>query len=128
MSLFDEYGIDPHAGLDAITERFRELMEDARDEEARDALRKAWETLTLHPVDRWRAALQTHPETPAPPAQPSRSEQRPPLVAADFERHPPTFADLVAGPRVSFAFAMLDATPPAEPRLLDDPTLTGEGE
>ena len=122
-SLFDVYGIDPHAGPNAITERFRELMEDARDDAERDALRGAWESLTLHPMDRWRAALQTHPDVPPPPVQPNR-KRRPSPATADFGRRPPTLADLSAGTQVSCAFPMLDDTLPAEPPLANDPAIS----
>ena len=59
---FDRYDLDPSSPPQAITERFRELVADARESE-RDALRAAWDALTLHPEDRVRAAFLAHPET-----------------------------------------------------------------
>lgn len=60
---FEAYGIDPRDGTRAITERFRELLEDARSDEERERLRTAWEALTLHPAQRVRAAFGAHPLT-----------------------------------------------------------------
>ncbi|WP_394832196.1 hypothetical protein LVJ94_37345 [Pendulispora rubella] len=73
---FEAYDIDPRDGARAITERFRELLEDAHSDEERERLRTAWEELTLHPAQRVRAALGAHPRTAppslsAPPPQPS---------------------------------------------------------
>jgi hypothetical protein len=102
---FHKYGISPHDGPSAITERFRELMEDAADDDERAAIRAAWEELTLHPVKRWRAALGTHPETRPPLARPPR---RAPAEAAATG---PTESDLTAAdmslfPHLSHAFSM----------------------
>jgi hypothetical protein len=60
---FERFGIDPKEGPRAITERLRELAEDAGEEE-RAAIRAAWEELTLHPLRRLRAALGAHPLHP----------------------------------------------------------------
>ena len=46
---FDRYDIDPREGPEGITERMRELVEDAPNEAARDAMRQAWEALTRDP-------------------------------------------------------------------------------
>jgi len=73
MNPFDRYDIDPSSPPAVITERFRELVADA-DEAEREALRAAWDALTLHPEDRVRAAFFSHPET------------RPPLGAAPRRR------------------------------------------
>ena len=59
---FDRYDIDPSSPPQAITERFRELVADAKEAE-RDTLRAAWDALTLHPEDRVRVAFTAHPET-----------------------------------------------------------------
>lgn len=60
---FERYGLDPREGVSAITKRLKELAEDASTDAERDAIRKAWEELTLHPARRLRAALRAHPET-----------------------------------------------------------------
>ncbi len=86
-SPYDRYDLDPSAGPEAITERFRELMAEAPDSQ-RDALRAAWERLTLHPEARVRAAFFTHPET------------RPPLGEAPRRRRAPIE---VGEPRVTLA-------------------------
>jgi hypothetical protein len=67
---FERYDIDPRDGIVAITQRLKELAEDAKDDAERERIRAAWEELTLHPARRLRAALLTAPET------------RPPLGAA----------------------------------------------
>jgi hypothetical protein len=59
---YERFGIDPLGGPAAITERMRELVEDAPDDAARAEIRAAWEELTLHPLRRLRAALGAHPE------------------------------------------------------------------
>jgi hypothetical protein len=63
---FERYGLDPREGIAAITQRLKELAEDAPDDAERERIRAAWEELTLHPARRLRAALQAHPETRAP--------------------------------------------------------------
>jgi hypothetical protein len=74
---YERWDIDPLGGPAAITERMRELVEDAPDEAARKAIRAAWEELTLHPARRLRAALAAHPDSHGPPGarppRPSRS-------------------------------------------------------
>jgi len=74
---FERYGLDPREGARAITERLRELAEDATDDTARTELRATWEELTMHPARRLRAALGAHPETRpalgAPPPRPARA-------------------------------------------------------
>jgi hypothetical protein len=74
---YERWDIDPLGGPFAITERMRELVEDATDEAAKKAIRAAWEELTLHPARRFRAALAAHPEHPSalgrrpPPPRPA---------------------------------------------------------
>ena len=63
---FERYGLDPREGIVAITQRLKELAEDAKDDAERERIRAAWEELTLHPARRLRAALNAHPETRAP--------------------------------------------------------------
>lgn len=65
MNPFERYEIDPMLGPAAITERMRELTEEA-DETTRDELRAVWEELTMHPRRRLAIALDAFPETRAP--------------------------------------------------------------
>jgi hypothetical protein len=67
---FERYGLDPREGIVAITQRLKELAEDATDDLERERIRAAWEELTLHPARRLRAALNAHPETRAPLGSP----------------------------------------------------------
>lgn len=60
---FERYALDPREGIAAITQRLKELAEDAKDDAERERIRAAWEELTLHPTRRLRAALFAHPET-----------------------------------------------------------------
>ena len=73
---FERYDLDPREGIVAITQRLKELAEDAKDDAERERIREAWEELTLHPARRLRAALFAHPETRgalgAPPSFPRR--------------------------------------------------------
>lgn len=96
-SPFDRFDIDPRGGPAAITERLRELAEDA-DPDQRRAIRAAWEALTMHPLRRLEAALDAHPETREPLGEPPRR------VAAPDEPEPPLdLPDLVPRPRVTSA-------------------------
>lgn len=63
---FERYDLDPRAGIGAITQRLKELAEDAPNDGEREAIRAAWEELTLHPARRLRAALFAPPETREP--------------------------------------------------------------
>ena len=60
---FERYDLDPRDGIAAITQRLKELAEDAKDDAERERIRAAWEELTLHPRRRLRAALDAHPDT-----------------------------------------------------------------
>ncbi|HTJ82375.1 MAG TPA: hypothetical protein VL400_11695 [Polyangiaceae bacterium] len=60
---FDAFDLDPLAPPDALTERFREIVEDAPDPAP---ARAAWELLTLHPHRRIRFALSTFVDDEAP--------------------------------------------------------------
>jgi hypothetical protein len=86
---YERWDIDPLGGPAAITERMRELAEEAPDEPSRKAIRAAWEELTLHPARRLQAALSAHPDahgapgTP-PPAPRTASPEEPPLGIADL--------------------------------------------
>lgn len=58
MNPFDLHDLDPLSSPDEITERLRDLIEDAAPER-RQELRQAWEDLTLHPKKRLTSALST---------------------------------------------------------------------
>ncbi len=94
-SVFERWNIDPRLGSAEITERLRELAEDA-DPALADELRAAWQELTLHPSKRFEAALETRPETRvelgAPPSFP-------PIGRVD--EAPLTLSDLLSPPRLS---------------------------
>ena len=118
---FERYGLDPRDGIMAITQRLKELAEDATDPAERDRIRAAWEELTLHPARRLRAALEAHPETRAPLGSP------PPLPRARAGAQPITeleLRDLAARPSALAALpASVTALPPdvVAPPLEDDP-------
>lgn len=59
---YERWDIDPAGGPAAITERMRELIEEATDDAQKAEIRAAWEELTLHPARRFRAALGAHPD------------------------------------------------------------------
>ena len=77
---FERFEINPREGPRAITERMRELIEEATSDEERAVLRAVWEDLTMHPARRLRTALRAHPETReplgAPPPAPSSTGSR----------------------------------------------------
>jgi hypothetical protein len=112
---FERFGLDPLLGPRGITERMRELVEEAPEAE-RAAIRSAWEELTLHPARRVRAALLAHPET-RPPLPPRPFAARAPPGASEPEL---TLDDLALRPSVALALgAAADAAPdlpPAGPR------------
>jgi hypothetical protein len=64
-NLFERLDIDPALPPEGITERMRELCEDA-DPETRDAIRAEWEELTMHPERRLVLAFTSFPETRPP--------------------------------------------------------------
>lgn len=122
MNPFDRYDIDPSSPPSAITERFRELVADA-DESERDALRAAWDALTLHPESRVRAAFFSHPETREPLGAPPRRkrpqhEEPPRLTLAGLLVLPSLVALLPAVPTSA------SASVPHFPIDLSDPALT----
>ncbi|MBX3230807.1 MAG: hypothetical protein KIT84_01210 [Labilithrix sp.] len=79
---FERYALDPREGIAAITQRLKELAEDAKDEAERERIRAAWEELTLHPTRRLRAALFAHPETRPPLGRPPMLPRRRAAAAA----------------------------------------------
>ncbi len=121
---FERYGLDPREGVIAITQRLKELAEDAKTDAERDEIRAAWEELTLHPARRLRAALNAHPETRAPlgspPALPRTRDLPTELSLRDLAARPSALAALptsLAGPAVR-ASSPLDVDAPP---LDDDP-------
>jgi len=97
---FERYGLDPREGIVAITQRLKELAEDATDDAERDRIRAAWEELTLHPARRLRAALNAHPETRAalgsPPILPRVRVAPTELELRDLAARPSAVAALPA--------------------------------
>src|SRR5687767_4942305 len=65
-NLFERFDIDPRLGPRAITEKLRELAEEAETEAEKAELRATWEELTVHPARRLRAAFGAHPESRPP--------------------------------------------------------------
>lgn len=135
-NLFERYGIDPMQGPAAITERLRELAEDAGEDE-RAEIRAAWEELTLHPLSRLNAAFGAHPETRPPLGAPPRADlgaalgsasgaptgvgSAPEAAAVD---PPLTLGDLAVLPPVASALGGERRAPPRPAASLeDDPIL-----
>ncbi len=114
---FERYDLDPREGIAAITQRLKELAEDAKDDAERERIRAAWEELTLHPARRLRAALFAHPETRKPLGSP------PPLPRVQLATAELELRDLAARPSVSAVMPLADAAEPAAPPLADDPIL-----
>ncbi len=122
---FERYDIDPLEGPEAITERLRELVEQA-DEGERDQLRAVWEQLTVHPRARLRVALAAFPETREPlgasPASQLFGKQTPDSAVLRIELAFVALAPSVAG-------VLSDETielPSALPEWQDDPILRYE--
>lgn len=120
-SPFERWGIDPAQGPAAITERMRELAEDAPDEETRRAIRAAWEELTMHPARRFRAAVGAHPSSHggvgAPPPPPPRVRAKAPVL---------DLSCLAMRPSIVRALGLEDAAnrePLPDVRLDEDPIL-----
>jgi len=124
---FERFGIDPKEGPRAITERLRELVQDANEED-RAEIRAAWEELTLHPLRRLRAALGAHPRHPdASRTLPDNA----PLRSRRTSTSPSlSFIDLAPRPSVAHALrAFLSNTEDRSRRstpepLDDDPVLS----
>lgn len=119
---FEELDLDPHQGPRGITERLRELVEDAKDDAERARLRAIWEELTMHPGRRVRLALLAHPETRAPLGAP------PPIAVAQASTVPlepgtVTLADLALRPSVAAALGRGPAPDAAPASLAEDPVL-----
>lgn len=112
---FERYDLDPREGIQAITERLRELAEDATDPAEKERIRAAWEELTMHPARRLRAALFAHPETRPPLGAPP-----PPTRVRLGEAARPTLFELAARPSVRAALGTTrEGAPPASGPLDD---------
>jgi hypothetical protein len=117
---FERYELDPREGISAITQKLKELAEDAKDDAEREAIRAAWEELTLHPARRLRAALFAHPETRPELGQPPSLGRRKPSESAGFQLHdisPRTTVEIALG-------GFDDREKDRVPSLDDDPILT----
>lgn len=110
---FVRFGLDPEASLAELTERLRELAEDAPDEATRVAIRAAWEGLTRSPARRLELVLEAGPRpdpippepplAPPPPwPEPRLSDVSAPLPLAP--RLPPPSAEERALSRVELGF------------------------
>jgi len=99
---FERFDLDPKEGPRAITERLRELAEDAGEAE-RAVIRAAWEELTLHPLRRLRAAIGARPRHPA--LDRSGPEHAPPKMRKSPAAEPVGLADLAPRPSVALALA-----------------------
>ena len=112
---FEKWDLDPFEGPEGITEKLRELVEDA-DAATTDELRADWEALTLHPRRRVELALQAHPETrPALGRKPRPASKRRPQVELEL-------VDLVALPTVASALGEpIDLHRLPDHSLEDDP-------
>ncbi len=119
---FERFDLDPKEGPRAITERLRELAEDAGEAE-RASIRAAWEELTLHPLRRLRAAFGAPPRHPA--ADRTAPEHAPPRLRMAPAREPVGLVDLAPRPSVVHALASFLAQGatmgrPTSPASLDD--------
>jgi hypothetical protein len=112
---FERFDLDPHEGIAAITQRLKELAEDAKDDAERERIRAAWEELTLHPRRRLRAALFAHPETRRPLGGP------PPLPRVVVSPTELGLREIAARPSV--LGALRDAAKPVDGEALSAPAL-----
>jgi hypothetical protein len=128
-SPFERFDLDPSEGIAAITQRLKELAEDARDDAERERIRQAWEELTLHPARRLRAALFTHPETRAPLGSPPplarRRQVEPPraLGLRELAARPSALAAIAAAVASSSSGRTARGEEPSVPPLDEDPVL-----
>jgi len=122
---FERFDLDPREGPRAITERLRELAEEAPEAE-RAEIRAAWEELTLHPLRRLRAAVGAPPRHPDAPR--TGPEHAP--LAMGRKALPPaplTLGDLAPRPAVAGALLRLAREEPSKKAPLaleDDPVLS----
>lgn len=114
---FERYDLDPRDGVAAITQRLKELAEDAKTDAERERIRAAWEELTLHPARRLRAALLAHPETRPPLGSPPAARR---VRVASPEAAAPSLREIAARPSVAAAL-------PAEILAADAREAPGDG-
>jgi hypothetical protein len=114
---YERWDLDPEAGIEGLTESLRDRLEEATSDEEREALRKAWEELTLHPGRRLEAALGAHPARPPLGAPPPR------LPRAPVDERPRGLYDLLLRPRLVEALPEPAGTGPWLPDLPEDPEL-----
>ena len=75
---FERFDLDPFEGPAGITERMRDIAQDAKDEAERDEVRTAWRELTQDPRRRLALALSAHPDTRVLPGKrPERPASEP---------------------------------------------------
>ncbi|MCA9576360.1 MAG: hypothetical protein R3B40_10975 [Polyangiales bacterium] len=131
---FERYDLDPEEGPLGLTERLRDLTEDARDDAERDALRAAWEQLTRHPRERVRLALGAHPESRAPIPAPGTGGRDPLVALAESVPRAPAPGDFADPPSVERALlsllraqgtALPSVATALAPPLEADPVLVG---
>lgn len=118
---FEKFDIDPRSSTAQITARFRELVQDARTEDAKAVLRAAWEELTLHPRDRLLAAMATFPETreEIPLGVDALLPNAVPLATHDLD-----LTDLLAPPTVLSALGAASTPADAPETLMNDAVLS----
>lgn len=114
---FERYDLDPREGIAQITQRLKELAEDAKDDAERERIRAAWEELTLHPARRLRAALFAHPESRKPLGSPPPAKR----IVAKRQGTELTLRDIAARPSVVQAVGAAGHTDDVPPSLDDDP-------
>ncbi len=119
---YERWDIDPLGGPAAITERMRELVEDAPDEATRKAIRAAWEELTLHPARRLAAALGAHPDSHGPRGAPPPSPRAARPKSAEL-----TLTDLALRPSVLDALGAEETTTLPDVPFTRDPILSTPG-
>lgn len=117
---FERYDLDPRDGIAAITQRLKELAEDAKTDAEREEIRNAWEQLTLHPAQRLRAAIFALPDTRAElGAPPMPSRVRPTgKTLADLD-----WRKIAARPSLILATGAGDASDEEPPPLAGDSVL-----
>ena len=115
MNPFERFDIDPMQGPTAITERLRELTEEA-DEAQREELRAVWEELTLHPRRRLQIALQAFPETRVPVAFRGRGSQSDNAGTDEI-----AVRELIVVPRVAEVLTARATPPEVLPPIESDP-------
>jgi hypothetical protein len=101
---FDDFDLDPSEGIQAITSRLRELLDEASASD-QERIRAAWQELTQHPARRAELALLSFPDA-RPPF--GLAPVVPPLRAA---REPWGLVDLVRLPTLMDALPRLEALP-----------------